>query len=59
MSQEQPRREEAEQEHKSIKDVQESSLARKKAVAESIGGQVLNLILFFFLTRVLHVYSIS
>ncbi|KAK6804838.1 hypothetical protein RDI58_002622 [Solanum bulbocastanum] len=46
MSQEQPRREEAEQEHESIKpeenvkDVQESSLARKKAVAESIGGQV-------------------
>ncbi|XP_060218089.1 late embryogenesis abundant protein 47-like [Lycium barbarum] len=45
MSQEQPRREEAEQEHESVKhedvvDVQ-GSLARKRAVAESIGGQVL------------------
>ncbi|XP_059312181.1 late embryogenesis abundant protein 47-like [Lycium ferocissimum] len=45
MSQEQPRREEAEEEHASVKqedvvDVQ-GSLARKRAVAESIGGQVL------------------
>ncbi|CAN4111241.1 unnamed protein product [Withania somnifera] len=45
MSQEQPRREEAEQEHESVKqeevsEVQGSSLARKKAVAEFIGGQI-------------------
>ncbi|CAN4108637.1 unnamed protein product [Withania somnifera] len=48
MSQEQPRREEAEQEHESIKkedmsDIQGSSPARKKAVADSIGGQILGI----------------
>ncbi|PHT41248.1 Late embryogenesis abundant protein D-34 [Capsicum baccatum] len=44
MSQEQPRREEAEQENESAKqeDVQRSSLARKKVVADSIGGQALD-----------------
>lgn len=60
MSQEQPRREEAEQEHEPVKqekdvsNVQESSLARKKAVSESIGAQVLNystpcLLLYIFI----------
>ncbi|KAF3614047.1 late embryogeneis abundant protein 47 [Capsicum chacoense] len=44
MSQEQPRREEAEQENESAKqeDVQGSSVARKQFVADSIGGQALD-----------------
>ncbi|KAM3378302.1 Late embryogenesis abundant protein D-34 [Capsicum chinense] len=44
MSQEQPRREEAEQENESAKqeDVQGSSVARKQVVADSIGGQALD-----------------
>ncbi|KAF3670855.1 Late embryogenesis abundant protein D-34 [Capsicum annuum] len=44
MSQEQPRREEAEQENESAKqeDVQGSLVARKQFVADSIGGQALD-----------------
>ncbi|MCD7456363.1 hypothetical protein HAX54_031443 [Datura stramonium] len=48
MSQEQPKREEAEEEHEhesikqeDVSNVQESPLSRKRAVADSIGGQVL------------------